>query len=134
MSSRHSSPPSRGARRETRLTIYRRGGPAERAGQPEGWRRCVGEDGGVTAGHLKVTWRQRLARCGGVPCAGGETASGSGAAAAAAGRPRFGGCATSTSGGDVQGFNLRVDTVSTLSPICSLKKRRERSNTRKGPS
>ncbi len=57
-----------------------------------------------------------------------------GPAAAAGGRPRLGGCATGTSGGEVQGFSRRVETVSTLSPTCNLKKRRERSRTRNGPS
>jgi hypothetical protein len=79
-----------------------------------------------------VTRRRRWARCGEVFCAGGEQTSGGGTAAAAAGRPRLGGCATVTSGGDVQGLSLRVETVSTLFPVCSLKKRRECSNTRNG--
>ncbi len=85
MSSCHSSPPSRGLRRRTRLTIYRRGGPAERAGRPEGWRRCKGGDGrGVTTGHLKVTRQRRWARCGEV-LLGGAVGSGGVCSAVAAG-------------------------------------------------
>ena len=117
-----------------RLTKYRRGGPAERAGRPEGWRRCAGGDGGgVTTGHLKVTRRRRWARCGEISL-GGAVGGGDCSAVTAGDRPRLGGWATGTSGGDVQAFSLRVETVSTLSPTCNLKKRRERSRTKNGPS
>jgi hypothetical protein len=85
MSSRNSSPPSRGLRRRMRLTKYRRGGPAERAGRPEGWRRCAGGGGGgVTTGHLKVTRRRRWARCGGRSLGGVVGSVGGGSAAATA--------------------------------------------------
>ena len=60
-------------------------------------------------------------------CGEGEAAAG-----AACGRPRRGGCATCTSGGDRQGFNLRVEKVSILSP--TLKNLSDLSKTRKGPS
>jgi hypothetical protein len=45
------------------------------------------------------------------------------------GRPRLGGIAGRADAGKYAAFSLSVDTVSILSPICSLKKRRERSNT-----
>ncbi len=49
-------------------------------------------------------------------CKEGAAAAGAAAAGAAGGRPCRGGCATCTSGGDRQGFNLRVEKVTVLSP------------------
>ena len=95
----------------TRLMKNRFGGPAERAGRPEGCRSCAGGGVETTTGQQKDTWR-RLAR----PVPAGAVDCGGAAAAAAGGRPRLGGCATSTSGGDLQGFSLRVEYVSTLFP------------------
>jgi hypothetical protein len=94
MSSRHSSPPkSWTAEKDAadHIPLWR-SGPAERAGRPEGWRRCTGGDGGgVTTGHLKVTRRRRWARCGEV-LLGGVVGSGDVCSAVAAGgRPRLGG-------------------------------------------
>jgi hypothetical protein len=97
----------------TRLMRNRFGGPAERAGRPEGCRSCVGGDDETTTGQRKVT-RRRLA----CPVLAGAVEGGglSGGAAAAGGRPHLGGYATSTSGGDLQGFSLSVEYVSTLFP------------------
>jgi hypothetical protein len=57
-----------------------------------------------------------------------------GGAAVFGGRPRLGGWATWTSGGEKQAFSLSVETFSALFPICSLKVLSDRSKTRKGPS
>ncbi|MFO0005787.1 MAG: hypothetical protein ACK559_32145 [bacterium] len=65
----------------------------------------------MTTGHLKVTRRGRWARCGEVPL-GGAVGSGGVCSVAAGGRPRLSGWATGTSGGEVQAFSLRVETVS----------------------
>ena len=88
--------------------MYRLGGPAERAGRPEGCSHCCGDVGIVTTGQLKVTQRRRCRR-------GGRAATGAGGSpvfvsvVAAGGRPRFGGCATCTSGGDLHGLSLSVE-------------------------
>ncbi len=63
---------------------------------------------------------------GGAGKAGGKVGGG-----AFGGRPRRGGCAGSilASGGVWQGFSRRVEILSILLPILSLKKRRLRSST-----
>jgi hypothetical protein len=87
----------------------------------------------VTTGQLKVTRRGRCRRGGGAAAGAGETPV-VGGVVAAGGRPRFGGCSTGTSGGDLHGLSLSVENVSTRPPTCSLKKRRDLSRTRYGPS
>jgi hypothetical protein len=94
-----------------RLMRYHFSGPAERAGRPEGCRSCAGGCDETTTGQRKET-RRRLAR----PVPAGAADCGGAAAVAAGGRPCLGGCAISTSGGDLQGFSQRVEYVSTLFP------------------
>ena len=70
--------------------------------------------GTVTAtGQAKVTCSRRFLASGG--CAGGG-GSGTGKRTAAGGRPRRGGVATATSGGEWQAFSLNVETTSSLLP------------------
>jgi hypothetical protein len=92
--------------------VYRFGGPAERAGRPEGYSCCGVVEGrsAMTRGHLKET-RRRWARCVGcVEVVGGPGVSG-GDLAALGGRPLLGGCATCTSGGEKHGFSLSVESL-----------------------
>jgi hypothetical protein len=120
---------------ESRLERYLRGRPAFLAGPPEGCRRGGGgpggsddSGGGTTSGQRNVTRRGRVA--GGRRTSAGDEA----AAGLVGGRPRGGGTAGCTSGGNLQGLRRRVETVSCLVPTWSLKKRKDLSRTRYGPS
>jgi hypothetical protein len=84
------------------------GGPAELAGRPEGCRSCAGGGDETTSGQRKDT-RRRLAYPVPAGAVEGGGIAGGAAAVAAGGRPRLGGCATSTS-------SLSVEYVSTLFP------------------
>jgi hypothetical protein len=101
----------------SRLERYLCGRPARLAGRPEGCRRGGGgpgggndSGGGATTGQRNVT-RRRLVAGGRGMSAGGEAAAG-----LVGGRPRKGGTAGCTSGGDLQGLRRRVETVSCLVP------------------
>jgi hypothetical protein len=79
-----------------------------------------------------VTWRRGRRWVEGAAGDGGDGGGVDGVAAR--GRPLRGGTATTTSGGDLQGFKRSVETLSVFVPICSLKKRSVLSKTRYGPS
>ncbi len=106
-----------------------------RAGRPEGWKHAGGSK---AAGQRKVT-HFLLGRGVGWPGGGAGCERGGGAGEAGCkvgggafgGRPQRGDWAGSiwASGGVCQGFNWRVEILSILLPILSLKKRRLRSST-----